>query len=190
MGRPVVDLTGQKFGRITVICRAPRKNNTDPAKWVCECNCGNIKNVRGPNLVNNLTKSCGCIVKENAIKNWKIQAEKHKKLPGYSSSKRTYGIKKRTSIIRGLAFDLTLDDFLKLVVTECYYCGDEPSHISNFKKLNGQFVYHGIDRVDNNIGYTLENSVSSCWPCNRAKSTMTTSEFLIMIKKIHDKHIK
>ena len=83
-----------------------------------------------------------------------------------------------------------LDDFLKLVVTECYYCGDEPSHISNFKKLNGQFVYHGIDRVDNNIGYTLENSVSSCWPCNRAKSTMTTSEFLIMIKKIHDKHIK
>ena len=51
-----------------------------------------------------------------------------------------------------------------------------------------QFTYrcNGVDRVDNNIGYTLENSVSCCSWCNSMKNILPVNEFLNKIKKIHD----
>ncbi|MCK5015416.1 MAG: AP2 domain-containing protein [Candidatus Omnitrophica bacterium] len=60
------DLTDQKFGRLTVICRVENDKN-GIAVWRCLCVCGNIKNIRGNNLVRG-TKSCGCLQKESASK--------------------------------------------------------------------------------------------------------------------------
>ena len=66
-----------------------------------------------------------------------------------------------------------------------------------FKILNSQFCYycdgilpkagHGLDRVDNNRGYTLNNVVPCCTMCNRMKSSLTMEEFLIHINKISSK---
>jgi len=55
------DLTGQKFGRLTVIERAPNKNQK--TYWVCECNCGSNKEVVvwATSLKNGDIKSCGCL---------------------------------------------------------------------------------------------------------------------------------
>ena len=59
------DLTGQKFGKLTVLYRDfPYKN---PTKWVCECECGNIKSIRGTALTGHLTSSCGCLKNENLV---------------------------------------------------------------------------------------------------------------------------
>lgn len=59
----LIDLMGQKFGRLTVIERA--KNTKDGrAQWKCKCDCGNELIVRGKNLRNGSTKSCGCLQKE------------------------------------------------------------------------------------------------------------------------------
>lgn len=52
------DLRGQKFGRLTVIKRAPNKGKR-PA-WECQCDCGNSVIVRANHLTSGLTKSCGC----------------------------------------------------------------------------------------------------------------------------------
>ena len=52
----LLDLTGQKFGNLTVIKRIPAKKTT----WQCKCNCGNITNVYRGSLLNGDTKSCGC----------------------------------------------------------------------------------------------------------------------------------
>ena len=54
----VKDLTGQKFGRLKVICRA--ENKSGHTNWHCLCDCGNEKDVLGINLTRGLTKSCGC----------------------------------------------------------------------------------------------------------------------------------
>lgn len=57
------DLTGQKFGRLTVIKPlSTRKWNS--IIWECKCDCGNIVNVPSTSLVDNKTKSCGCLKKE------------------------------------------------------------------------------------------------------------------------------
>ena len=52
------DLTGGKFGRLTVIKRSKNKNGT--VMWECLCVCGNIKNNNASNLNSGRTKSCGC----------------------------------------------------------------------------------------------------------------------------------
>ena len=70
MGRPVVDLTGQQFNRLTVI----RRDMTKPvgagksAYWLCQCSCGNQKSVRTDKLRNGDIQSCGCLSKETRTK--------------------------------------------------------------------------------------------------------------------------
>lgn len=58
----LIDLTGQKFGRLTVIERDYSKKNR--TYWLCQCECGNKKVVESCNLRKGLTKSCGCLQKE------------------------------------------------------------------------------------------------------------------------------
>ena len=58
----VIDLKGQKFGRLTVLERAPSTGGQ--AEWICECECGNIKKVKSQHLRNGMIISCGCFNKE------------------------------------------------------------------------------------------------------------------------------
>ena len=59
----ITDLTGQKFGRLTIIEFDGVKNGN--SQWRCQCDCGNnIKIVDGQNLKRGQTKSCGCLLKE------------------------------------------------------------------------------------------------------------------------------
>lgn len=55
-----VDLTGQVFGRLTVIRRTEEKHQRN-FKWECKCECGNIVKVAGGALTSGATKSCGCL---------------------------------------------------------------------------------------------------------------------------------
>lgn len=66
---PIIDLTGQRFGRLTVVRRA--ENYVSPTgksrhlRWDCICDCGNKCTVNGDFLKEGRTKSCGCLQKEN-----------------------------------------------------------------------------------------------------------------------------
>lgn len=66
------DLTGQKFGKLTVIKQAEdyiNKNGIHIARWLVKCDCGSDEFiVRGNKLKNGHTKSCGCIQKEAITK--------------------------------------------------------------------------------------------------------------------------
>lgn len=61
MGR-VKDLTGQKFGRLTV--RELARIEKNHAIWLCDCECGNTKEVKSVYLLRGSTKSCGCLHKD------------------------------------------------------------------------------------------------------------------------------
>ena len=58
-----IDLTGKKFGRLTVVEKLYKKGNE--WYWKCQCDCGNFCEVRGVNLRTNRTKSCGCLKQES-----------------------------------------------------------------------------------------------------------------------------
>lgn len=58
----IIDLTGKKFGRLTVIEYAESKRNG--AQWLCVCECGNKKVYNGQSLRTGHTRSCGCYARE------------------------------------------------------------------------------------------------------------------------------
>lgn len=62
MGR-FIDLTGQNFGRLTVVERAENTNH-GAARWRCKCECGKETIVIGDELRKGATRSCGCLAKE------------------------------------------------------------------------------------------------------------------------------
>lgn len=67
----VIDLKGQRFGKLVVLSRAGT-TNTGQASWLCQCDCGNKTIVAGYELRRtgrNGTKSCGCLRSEVAKKN-------------------------------------------------------------------------------------------------------------------------
>lgn len=64
MGR-FEDLTGQKFGRLTVIGRAENKGSQ--TYWKCKCDCGNECTVNAYCLKKGFTKSCCCFRKDFLI---------------------------------------------------------------------------------------------------------------------------
>ena len=63
----MIDLTGQKFGRLTVIRKAHRKID-HKVVWVCQCVCGNKTETPTGSLQSGYTKSCGCLRRENSSK--------------------------------------------------------------------------------------------------------------------------
>lgn len=67
----LIDLTGKKFGKLTVISRADNYISRHGAIscWLCRCDCGTELVVRGSNLKSGHTKSCGCLVSEEDITN-------------------------------------------------------------------------------------------------------------------------
>ena len=82
-----------------------------------------------------------------------------------------------------IEWELTDKQCEKLFKENCQYCGAEPKRTHSVSR-SGVYVYNGIDRVDNEKGYTVENSVSCCMRCNYMKSDMTLEDFYAHIEKI------
>lgn len=59
----LIDLTGQKFGRLTVLHRDESKPK-GTVYWVCQCECGTIKSISTQTLRNGGCQSCGCLQRE------------------------------------------------------------------------------------------------------------------------------
>lgn len=59
----LVDMTGWKFGRLTVLAKIGNRLNGAPL-WLCQCKCGNEHIATGGNLRTGRTLSCGCLYRE------------------------------------------------------------------------------------------------------------------------------
>lgn len=58
MGRPAIDITGQRFGKLIAKCRVESEDKHP--KYYCECDCGGNKIIAASSLRSGYTKSCGC----------------------------------------------------------------------------------------------------------------------------------
>lgn len=183
MPKKAQDLTGQRFGRLTVIrteLRPESSGNRNRTFSFCKCDCGKETLVRNSTLKNKV-RSCGCLGRENLVKVNKLRTipDNHAiKTELYLEYKRT---DKRS---RYLEFNLEREEFVKFITSNCYYCGIEP----NTRKVKrGQvFMWNGIDRIDSSKGYTKENCVTCCKDCNRAKWQMSQEEFKLFIKRAYE----
>lgn len=82
-----IDLTGQKFNMLTVVCRGPdyiSPKGVHAVQWYCQCDCGNpeLTLVSGSQLRHktNPTKSCGCLLGNNAKTAHKIHGGAYERL--------------------------------------------------------------------------------------------------------------
>lgn len=159
------------------------KNKTHIGK----CRCGNEIRFWKFSVMQN-QKSCGC-----GLDNVGFTKEQRRT---FNSRLNSY---KNGAKNRNLDWELSYEDFFNLTQANCTFCGLKPKKINYFanapslKKESPNrnwdkytINFNGVDRLDNSKGYTLENSVSCCIYCNRAKSDLSLDEFKERIKKIYN----
>jgi hypothetical protein len=66
-----IDITGQKFGKLTPIDRIQHNNSNHFNHWLCKCDCGNEVVASTGSLRRGKHLSCGCIRKGDENHNWK-----------------------------------------------------------------------------------------------------------------------
>lgn len=158
------DYTGVKFNKITVISFSHKNKNA--RFWNCICDCGKERTFEIQAIKRGTTKSCGCSKSEYISKT-------HKKADGVAAFNNLYWTyQDNCAKKRNHQFDLTMEQFKVLLDGNCFYCNCSPSQIKKTKD-NSIYIYNGIDRVDNTMGYVLENCVSCCKECNSKKSGIT-----------------
>lgn len=136
-----IDLTGQKFNKLTPI------KYLGKSKWLCKCDCGNVTEVQRGHLQNGHTKSCGCLT--------------HK--PNKNNLKHGLCNTRLYNIYRGMKQRCYYDkhshykDYGGRGITIC------KEWLHDFQAFYDWSVTHGyddnltIDRVDNNKGYSPDN---------------------------------
>lgn len=141
-----IDISGQKFGRLTALYRL--HNIKGRTKWICVCECGNFIEVTTDNLRRGTTISCGCY-RHNALGERSITHGKsnsrlyyiycHMKSRCYNHNNPRY----KDYGGRGITIcDEWINDFMAF-----YNWAYEHGYKSNLT----------IDRIDNNKGYTPDN---------------------------------
>ena len=156
-----------------------------------KCDCGKEKKMRSdafPKVI-----SCGCYRTELSIINSKVNIKKAQeavRLPkGEASFNSLLSSYKMGANERDYSFELTKEEFRKLTKQDCYFCGDKPSkEYGDIHGYNGSYIYNGVDRLDNSLGYSIDNCVTSCTVCNLMKRTLGEQEFYMHIQKILDRH--
>lgn len=159
------DLTGRRFKTYTALEPVGRASGGSVI-WRCVCNCGKEANHQIGNLKNGNIR-CKC-----------------QNLPRDESAFRElyYSYRRNATKRNTREFDLDRDTiFRQLVTSRCSYCGIEPAQ--QFKNKTGTFLYNGIDRIDNTVGYVPGNVVPCCGICNKAKHTMSRQQFLTWLAR-------
>lgn len=164
------DLIGKKFNKLEVLEKTnPLHENEHTSYYICKCDCGTIKKIRGSALTTNNTKSCGCLGKN-----------RH---PQETSAKHVWKNYK----------NLDFNVFIFYSQLPCHYCGILPlkktnqfvrwPHLNSYK--NGWFIYNGIDRIDSKSDYNIKNIVPCCMYCNSAKNIQTYTDFLKWLNRLY-----
>lgn len=179
------DLVGRRFKLLTVIALAKDiKNITGRCtQWQCQCDCGAILIVPSNQLLSGRTKSCGCAKSELISISQSIPIKDRVENELFSNYK-TNAIKRKYNFI------LTKEEFVSFLYNNCYYCDSAPMNGMKKQKITGEEIHYfnGIDRVNNELGYALDNCVTCCKLCNHAKNNLTKEDFIALAKRIFEKH--
>lgn len=140
-----IDLTGNRYSKLTVIERAENAKGGIPV-WKCLCDCGNVTLVRGQNLKSGAVKSCGCL--------------KHK--PAHN---RTHNLSKnplyqRWNQIKMRCYNLSCDSYMNYGGRGIKMCEEWKTSVEAFVKWANENGYKKdltIERINNNGDYCPEN---------------------------------
>jgi len=103
-----------------------------------------------------------------SVDNRKVhEAARSREYQAMHPEKRSYTVYRFNAKKRGYEFHLTYGEFAALIEMPCHYCGHK-----SIMTLNG------IDRVNNRLGYTVDNTVPCCTNCNLMKRDQVEAQYI------------
>ena len=158
MGRKIKDLTGQKFGRLTVLGYTENRLRGGVV-WRCLCSCGNTAFVISSDLTRHNTQSCGCLHREIVSARlsrlvgylspaWKPKLTDEERMQYQVRGRSISGYKEwRTSVYKR-------DDYT------CQKCGERGGN-----KLNAHHIEGFADNPE--LRTELSNGITLCKDCHK-----------------------
>ena len=172
------DITNKTFGYLTAIAPTKRRSNGGNVIWECACSCGRntcakIIFAHSGDLAWGTTNSCQQQQHDKSI---------HPAIRQYFTNTRY------NAYYRNYIFELTLVQFITIIQQPCRYCGanNDIKRITQHGKQITRWALraNGIDRRNNDLGYTVENSIPCCALCNLAKRSMSAYEYINHCKNV------
>lgn len=148
MNKNIRNLIGQKFGRLTVIGLSDRESRK--TYWICQCDCGNVKEVRSDSLLIGAIRSCGCLKKEQDYVN--LSQTTHN-----MSGTRIYSIWQE---MKGRCYNVNNTRYYRYGGRGITVCDEWKYNFEPFYQWamkNGYSDDLTIDRIDNDSNYCPEN---------------------------------
>lgn len=154
--------------------------------WVCACKCGSEKRFWKFSAIKN-QETCGCGLDDAGL-TAKQRRSMLSRMQSYKSGAK----------VRNLAWEITYEQFVKVSTGNCFFCNAMPKlwdcvsnspsvrkDCPNINPADYLIRFNGIDRLNSKLGYVIDNIVSCCVHCNRAKSDMTYNEFVDHVQRMH-----
>ena len=141
----LIDLTGMKFGRLTVLYRV---GETGEAKWHCICDCGKEIDVCGHFLRSGEQKSCGCYSRDMARERLTTHGQSKTKLYHV-----WHGMKQRCYYQKHISYQF----YGALGIGVCDEWRNDYMKFYEWAMESGYEAGLSIDRIDDTKGYSPEN---------------------------------
>lgn len=171
--REFTDLTGQQFGRWTVLGLADPKKDASGREyemWKCQCGCDNhtVKDIYVQHLIHGNSKSCGCLLRETAGNNFRTHGKTETRLYNIWCGMKARCRRKSNPAYkryggRGIDVCAEWNDF---------------KNFSEWAESHGYADDLSIDRIDNSRGYSPDNCR---WVTAKAQANNTRSTRMITI---------
>lgn len=144
----LIDLTGRRFGKLTVKMKSDRTDSRHRTYWLCECDCGTERIILGSSLRSGNTKSCGCSRRKKKMKSSNSPRQTHIKLYNIWHS-----MKQRCN-------DPNTKFYKDYGGRGIKVCSEWENSFESFAKWSDENGYSNgleIDRIDNSKGYSPDN---------------------------------
>ncbi|MBG9799506.1 hypothetical protein [Brevibacillus laterosporus] len=150
----LIDLTGERFGRLTVIMRSGIKNGSP--LWICKCDCESTTEANTRSLRTGNKRSCGCLHSEQLAER-NVNSQKH---GGYKE--RLYGV---WHSMKQRCYDASRKDFENYGGRGIFVCDEWKNDYSSFRKWaldngfdeNAAYSKCTLDRINSDGPYAPWN---------------------------------
>ena len=155
--RTFIDLTGQKFNKLTVMERAEdheQPSGQRKTMWRCRCDCGNETIVTAYDLYHGHTKSCGCSYYDY------IQMLRSAIKPNEKKHRQSHSLRKTYDGMLYRCNNINASNYSRYGGRGIKVCEEWSNNFESFKEWalqNGYELGLSIDRIDVNGDYTPDN---------------------------------